>query len=223
VFVGCPWKTVRPKYERIIKELKRKYPLAFVIVGRDLAQGAEDLLEVIKRKLLSSSWAIFDASGGNANVSLEFGFAEAHGIPRALYISAHKASKRRSDQSPIISDLVGKKRNIYRSEKSLKSLLSSFAKMHPYSKHYEQYVSKHFRDLAPGNKKRYRTLTLKIIHCFDSEERATPNQLVQSILDPKQKYDEREIRRMISLLRKSKLLTSEKGSHSPVRVALLQR
>jgi len=95
--------------------------------------------------------------------------------------------------------------------------------MHPYSKHYEQYISKHFRDLAPGNKKRYRTLTLKIIHCFDSEERATPNQLVQSILDPKQKYDEREIRRMISLLRKSKLLTSEKGSHSPVRVALLQR
>jgi len=26
VFIGCSWKTARPKYERIIDDLKKKYP-----------------------------------------------------------------------------------------------------------------------------------------------------------------------------------------------------
>ena len=36
VFLGLPWKTVRPKYERITQKLRKKYPLSFVIVGREL-------------------------------------------------------------------------------------------------------------------------------------------------------------------------------------------
>jgi hypothetical protein len=48
VFLGVPWKTVRPKYEGIIVNLSKTYPISFVIVGRDQNQDAEDLLEVIK-------------------------------------------------------------------------------------------------------------------------------------------------------------------------------
>src|SRR5712692_8607564 len=111
VFLGLPWKTVRPKYERLVEKLRKTYPLAFVIVGREENQDAEDLLEVIKKRILTCSYAIFDATGGNANVSLEFGFADANDVPRALYLSTHKAAKAASRESPIIADLAGKKQN----------------------------------------------------------------------------------------------------------------
>jgi hypothetical protein len=55
VFIGCPWKTIRPKYERVFakKTLKRRNPLLFVIVGRDGNQRAEDLGAEIKLKSLA--------------------------------------------------------------------------------------------------------------------------------------------------------------------------
>jgi hypothetical protein len=86
VFVGCPYKTIRAKYERAIDELNKKFPLSFVIVGRGDGREAEDLLELIKERLFSSSQAIFDATAGNANVSLEFGLAETDDMPRTLYL-----------------------------------------------------------------------------------------------------------------------------------------
>jgi len=86
VFIGCPWKTVRSKYQEAVPSLKNRFPLSFVIVGRDQDQDAEDLLSVIKGKLQTSTYAIFDATGGNANVSLEYGYSEAIELPRTLYL-----------------------------------------------------------------------------------------------------------------------------------------
>lgn len=67
VFLAVPWKGVRPKYERATDRLKSKWALSFVIVGRSDSQDAEDLLGVITERLRSSSYAIFDATAGNAN------------------------------------------------------------------------------------------------------------------------------------------------------------
>ena len=130
VFIGCPWKTVRPKYERIVDRLNKKYPLSFVIVGRRDGQEAEELLTIIKQRLSTSAFAIFDATQGNANVSLELGFSEAADIPRAIYISSHAASRRNATDGAIISDLAGKKHNPYNQERGLAQLLAEFAKTH---------------------------------------------------------------------------------------------
>jgi hypothetical protein len=40
VFIGLPWKNVRPQYDRLIPELEKKYPLYFTIIGRDDGQEA---------------------------------------------------------------------------------------------------------------------------------------------------------------------------------------
>ena len=77
VFIGCPWKGILPKYEAAIPKLQQKYPIGFAIVGRGDSQDAKDLFDIIKRRILNSSFSVFDATGGNANVSLEYGFAEA--------------------------------------------------------------------------------------------------------------------------------------------------
>jgi hypothetical protein len=117
VFVGLQWKNVRPRYEKCIDRLEKKYPLHFTIVGRKDAQDAEGLLGVITARLERSSYGIFDATSGNANVSLEYGYAEALVIPRVIFLSTHKAS-RQTGSGTIISDLSGKRRVEYKNEQT---------------------------------------------------------------------------------------------------------
>ena len=69
VFIGCPWKIIRPKYLKIVKKLEHKFPIHFVLIGREQNQRAEELLGLIKKNLLSSTVAIFDVTAGNPNVS----------------------------------------------------------------------------------------------------------------------------------------------------------
>jgi hypothetical protein len=116
VFIGCPWRTVRKKYIEIAEEMKKKFPLHFVIVGSEAAHTADDLLNYIKSKLENSSGAIFDVTGGNPNVSLEFGFAEGRNIESTLYLSTHGKTSPKSASS-IISDSAGRRRKEYKNEK----------------------------------------------------------------------------------------------------------
>ena len=55
VFLGLPWRNVRPRYERRIDKLAQKYPVHFTIAGRKDAQDAEDLLQVITKRIDTSS------------------------------------------------------------------------------------------------------------------------------------------------------------------------
>lgn len=136
VFVGCPWRTIRPKYERIFSKrtFKRRFPLAFVIVGRDGNQRAEDLFAEIKRQIDSCSVAIFDVSGGNANVALEFGYAQGLEVPSFVFANVHRQFARdREPGAALISDLSGVRRNQYKNEQALERLLRQFAEQHDYT------------------------------------------------------------------------------------------
>ena len=218
VFLGLPWKTVRPKYEKIVEQLRKKYPLSFVIVGREQNQDAEDLLEVIKKRILTSSYAIFDATGGNANVSLEFGFADANDVPRALYLSTHKAAKASSRESPIIADLAGKKQNLYAQAAGLQKLLGQFSRNHPYTKRFEQFLTKSFRRRSKGEKKRLRSLGLKIIHQLDGDGKARRADVVQNLQADPAQYQRDEIDDMILRMHNVGLITSVQGPYSTITV-----
>jgi hypothetical protein len=215
VFLGVPWKTVRARYERVADELRKKYPLSFVIVGRDASQDAEDLLEIIKARLEESSYAIFDATGGNANVSLEFGYAEARNVQRVLYVSTHAAT-RRSKDAPIIADLAGKRRQQYAQEPGLQKLLGEFAKNHPYTKRFERFVISEFRSRTRGRKRRARTLALKVVHKLDGSREVRRDDIVQPLLAAD--YSRDEIDDMIRRLHRRGLVRSIQGPYSKVRV-----
>lgn len=216
IFLGCPWRIVRPKYEKIFDLFSKKYPLSFVIIGRDSNQDAEDLLNVIKDRLSKSSYAIFDATGGNANVSLEFGFAEAANIPHALYVSEHRRAKK-SDSS-IISDLAGKRRTIYKNEKSLRSHLDRFCKNHNYTKQFESMLRKEMKNSAKGQKKKFRTLCLKIIRQFDHAESVRRANLIENIKGQYIVYNESEIDKALKLLGKNRLLLITAGRYSSIQI-----
>lgn len=216
VFIGCPWKTIRTKYQRAINELKKKYPLSYVLIGRDEDQDADDLLTIIKNKLMSSSQAIFDATGGNANVSLEFGFAEALDIPRTLYMSSHILSHRTVKESPIIADLAGKRRVQYTQQKLLQSRLSTLSLNHSYTKRFENFLRKQSKRLTRGAKKRTRSLALKIIHCLDEKDIIRREDIVLSLLADQAAYKRCEIDQMIRSLHSADLINSVKGRYSTV-------
>ncbi len=218
VFLGVPWKTVRPKYEKTVEKLKRHFPLSFVVVGRETNQDAEDLLEVIKTRILTSSYAIFDATGGNANVSLEFGFADANDVPRALYVSVHKASKPASKESPIIADLAGKKQNRYAQTAALEKLLRQFAQNHAYTKRFEQFLGSNFKRRANGEKKRLRGLALKIIHELRTDGKARRSDVVQNLQADPAAYSRDEIDDMIVRMHNDGLINSVQGPYSTVTV-----
>jgi hypothetical protein len=216
VFIGCPWKTVRPKYERLISDLEKSYPISFVIVGRDENQDAKELLEVIKGKLLGSSYAIFDATGGNANVSLEYGFAEGADIPRVIYLGTHGAARRTLKDSPIIADLAGKNQLRYAQLSRLKSLLSTFAKNHAYTKRFERFLWVRFKRSPKGKKKRARALALKVIHYLDEKEEVRREDIVQELQADHSHYGRGEIEAMLKRLHSQGLIECSAGRFSSV-------
>lgn len=218
VFIGCPWKTVRPRYGRAIDQLRKRFPISFVIVGRDDGQEAEDLLNIIKQRLLSSSYAIFDATGGNPNVSLEFGLADTNDIPRVLYLSSHAAAARASKDSAIIADLAGKRRNHYTQEPKLHALLNAFSREHNYTRRFETFLQKRFRRAEKGPKKRARALALKVIHSLDGQITLRRADLVQDLLANYSNYKRKEIDAMIAQLNRAGLIRCEPGRYSSVSI-----
>jgi hypothetical protein len=219
VFLAIPWKGVRRKYDNVVDHLRSRSPLYFVIVGRSDSQDAEDLLEVIKERLESSSYAIFDATNGNANVSLEYGYAEARDIPRVLYVSTHKSVSKLGTDAPIISDLAGKRRNQYKQESALSRLLSDFSADHPYSVRFERFLRDTGKRLDKGTKKRRRALVLKIIHSVDGTHDVRRADVVQNLLADPARYTTDEIDGMIARLHTAKLIRSQQGRYARIQIA----
>jgi len=213
VFVGLPSKNVRPKYEKVFERLKMKFPTHFAIVGRDDGQSADDLFTVIKNRIDSSSFAIFDATRGNPNVSLEYGYAEGRGIERAIYLSTHKGA-RTPDDTPIISDLIGRRRVQYKNKGTLVKELSRFCKSHPYTVRYEKALKAITKGLKKGPKKSLRTLTLKIIHELDGRELVRRREVIQNV--QAKGYSESEIDEALRQLHHEKILNCSPGRMSNV-------
>ena len=173
---------------------------------------------MIKKRILTSSYAIFDATGGNANVSLEFGFSEANDIPRALYLSTHKATKAPTKEAPIIADLAGKKQNRYAQLSSLDKLLRQFSHNHAYTKRFEQFLATTFRRRSKGDKKRLRSLALKIVHQLSSDGKARRSDVVQSLQADGAGYSRDEIDDMIYRMHNAGLVSSVQGPYSTVTI-----
>jgi hypothetical protein len=217
VFVGLPWKNVRPRYERIISKLVKKFPIAFEIIGRNDGQDAVALLELIKSRIASSSYAVFDATGGNANVSLEYGYAEGLEVPRAIFLSAHKAAQKNAGGDPIISDLTGMRRVQYKTEVTLSTELHRLCKDHDYTTRFEKALRKYTRKKSKGAKKSARSLALKMIHALDGKAKVRRAELVQHL--QAKGYNEDEIGGALKALHGAKVLKVAVGRYSDVSVA----
>ena len=125
VFVGCPFaREIRSSYDRLKKEIEAETPLSVVLADTVGISSSNYLLDSITTLIRESASCIFDATGGNANVSLEVGIAHTAPVDFVLTMRTRKASSRAPQREAgqpgvrevrsIISDLQGKNRIEYK-------------------------------------------------------------------------------------------------------------
>lgn len=135
VFIGCPFaKEIRSSYDRLKREVEAETPLSLVLADTVGISSSNYLLDSITTLIRESASCIFDATGGNANVSLEVGIA--HTVPVDFVLTMRtrkpsvKAQEREAGQAgarevrSIISDLQGKNRIEYKEYGGLRKQLN---------------------------------------------------------------------------------------------------
>jgi hypothetical protein len=161
VFVGCPFrKNIRQNYDRLKKDLEAETPLAVILADTGEMTSTNYLLQHISKLIADSAACIFDATGGNPNVSLEVGIAHALPADYLLTIStrkprtkaertAEKEAVHEGEVKAIISDLQGKNRIEYKAYRGLRSGIEKrYLAALPFMKRWAQFKGDQ-RDMAP--------------------------------------------------------------------------
>jgi len=134
IFIGCPFlSAIRKNYDRLKREMEDETPLHLILADTTAVSSTDYLLEHITTLIRESAACLFDATGGNPNVSLEVGVA--HALPAefliALYTRKPREQKiaeanlaKQGEVKPIISDLQGRNRIEYKAYAGLKEQLT---------------------------------------------------------------------------------------------------
>ena len=144
IFIGVPWARIRPKYEEAVKALCDEYPADCVIMGRNTEQEAKELWDLICRHIEESASAIFDATGSNPNVALEFGYAK--GVGKRCVLARNERKPReggRTNAWSIMSDLAGTVRAPWKTVKGLRKILADEFRQNPYVRDFLIFVRRH--------------------------------------------------------------------------------
>ncbi len=213
IFIGYPWKPYKAYWERILADFHKKFPLHFLAIGREPGQPAEQLLIKILEALDTSTYAIFDASSGNPNVSLEYGYARAiKGKGDVFLFLDEDSTIPTGPGSPIIADLAGSIANKYRlTDERLKSTLESIFNRHPYVKRFNGFCRK--RGYRGGT----RRFLIRIIRQFDGKDTVLRRELIDDLTHESRK-PERYVENWLDELHKGGLLTVTRGNKYSSRV-----
>jgi hypothetical protein len=163
VFIGCPFRAaIRKNYDRLKQDLEAESPLHLVLADTTAITSTDYLLEHITRLISESACCVFDATGGNPNVSLEVGIAHAWPTDFLLTFNTRKprtkvekqaegAAAREGEVRPIIADLQGRNRIEYKAYGNLKQQLTSryFGRM-PYMQRWQTFERQHSAFVAPA-------------------------------------------------------------------------
>jgi hypothetical protein len=223
IFIGVPWKDVRKKFETAIGELQEQYPVQCVIFGRNTGQDADDLWQSIQKEIRASAATIFDVTGSNPNVALEFGYAEALGKRRVLTRYDRKPPKsqpgtpvQRPEPSSIMSDLAGKIRVPYKNVTSLKKALQKEFERNPFVVRFE--------NLAKSEQwgKRDRKVAVGIIHKLGGGKQMKKPDLILAVQTDFPAMTSVDVPGLVTELRGAKLLATKRGPKGGVRLRSLK-
>ncbi len=192
-------------------------PVYFYAVGRPAGQPAEALLDKIKSVLLSSTAAVFDASRGNANVSLEYGLAHfVPNLPNYLLIDQHVLPNQVNVGTPIISDLAGSTQNRWNVQDpaTLKTHLQAIAENHEYTKRFKRYCRD--RGMTRGQ---FRS-PLKVIRTFDERETILRRELIDQLQAQWTTKSVRDIEKLLSDMHRAGLITISPGREWASKVTI---
>jgi hypothetical protein len=187
VFVGYPWRRYKAIWEAALVDAHKRFPLHFVAIGRRGGLPAGQLLGTICDTIDKSTHGILDATGGNANVSLEYGYARAVLGEARVFLFLDEDPKSSESKDPIISDLAGAVANKYEfGSTGISRHLQEIASQHQYTKNFERFCRQ--RRYKGGQKK----FALRIIRKFDGQHSVLRRQLLDDLV-----YDTRKKKKQV--------------------------
>lgn len=214
IFVGYSWKTYKAHWEPVLEEMHKKYPLHFLAIGRDEGQPAAQLLTKILEAIDKSTIACFDASGGNPNVALEYGYARAlldNDNDIFLFLDEN-ATSTSGPGSPIISDLAGSIANRYALNNArLKDHLIRIAEQHHYNIRFKRFCKQ--RKYKGGTQR----FLIRIIRQLDGKDSMLRRELIDNLIHETNK-SESYIDAYLKELNKAALITISKGNQYSSRI-----
>lgn len=215
VFVGYPWKTYRAHWESAIGKLHKSTPLHFMAIGRDVGQPAAQLLTKILQAVDRSTMVMFDASAGNPNVALEYGYARAIFDDSEIYLFLDEnATSASGPGSPIMSDLAGTVANRYAlNDSRLRDTLLSITKNHPFSKRFDRLCR--LRKYKGGTRK----FLIRILRQLDGQSSVLRRELIDNLVHESGKT-EKYIEDYLKVLHKGGLITVSRGNEFSSRISI---
>jgi hypothetical protein len=217
IFLAYQWHINRPIYEKICAELHKSFPVYFYAVGRPSGQQAEALLGKIESVMLSSTEAVFDASRGNANVSLEYGLAYfVPDLKQYLLIDQSSLPSQINVGTPIVSDLAGSMQNRWDLAKpsTLKEHLQAIAENHPFTTRFRRYCRD--RRLTRGQ---YRA-PLKVIRLFDAREAILRREAIDQLQSEWNGKTVKDIEKLLTDMHNAGLITMTPGREWASRISV---
>jgi hypothetical protein len=126
IFVAYPWRVYsnRERYKRAYTSLSEKYEVDFVFAEDSLS--ARHVLQKIGQLIAASDFGIYDITGWNPNVALEYGLAL--GLDKAAFIAFNPDQ---TDPGDVPSDVRGFDRLQYGDFDDLKERLEAFLENEP--------------------------------------------------------------------------------------------
>lgn len=212
IFLGYPWNPYKTMWENLVADLHKRYLLHFLAIGRNPGQPATQLLTNIMKALDSSSMAIFDASTGNANVSLEYGYFRAARGEDNVYLFLDEDAKVPSGQTPIISDLAGAVANRYKpTDNRLRSAVEAICDAHPYMKRFSKFCRQ--RSYKGGTRK----FLVRMLRHLDSRDSILRRELLDDLMHETRKT-EAYLSKFLRELHEAGLITITRGNEYASRV-----
>src|SRR5215470_14747078 len=93
IFIGCPFlPAIRKNYDQLKEDLENESPLRLVLADTTAISSTDYHLESITNLIRDAAGCIFDATGGNPNVSLEVGIA--HAMPADFLLTMYTRKPR---------------------------------------------------------------------------------------------------------------------------------
>src|SRR6267154_5039 len=215
IFLAYQWLIYRPIFEKVCAEIHKTYPVYFYAIGRKSGQPTEALLEKITSVLLDSTAAVFDASRGNANVSLEYGLAlRVPDLHTYLLIDENTLPNQINPGTPIITDLAGATHNRWdlKDVTTLKTHLRAIADDHPYTKRFRRYCRD--RELVKGQFR----VPLRVIRLFDERKRILRREALDQLQSGPSGMSAVKSERLLSDMHKAGLITITPGREWASRI-----
>jgi hypothetical protein len=162
---------------------------------------------------------VFDASRGNANVSLEYGMAHLmDDLQSYLLIDQHTLPNHVNVGTPIISDLAGSTQNRWdiKDRSTLKTHLRAIADAHQYTKRFRRYCRA--RKMVRGQ---FRA-PLKVIRLFDERESILRREVLDQLQATWRNKKANDIERLLSDMHHAGLITITRGREWASKVSIAQ-